>query len=98
MFPEIYKELENESDRTGFVVKQCRMKAKLDNGLLRIARKADVKMWPRKWHNQRASRISELESRGFPQTAICAWMGNSVTVAKQHYFHPMDLDFKRAIE
>ncbi|MHB1768083.1 MAG: hypothetical protein ACYCUV_09565 [Phycisphaerae bacterium] len=66
--------------------------------LHRIARKAEIPMWPKAFHNMRASRQSELEQRFGLQTA-CRWLGNSLTVAARHYLMPtnLDEDLRRAL-
>ena len=97
MWPEIRRELERETDRTGFVVKTCREKCNLDDGLRRLMGRAGVKVWQKLWQNQRATRQSELESMGFPRPAVCEWFGNSCEVARVHYLHGLDGDFRRAI-
>ena len=97
LFPELRRELKNEVGRTGYVVHQCRVKSNLDKGLKRIIEKSGVKPWKILWHNLRASRQSELESEGHSTTAVCSWMGNSASVAKDHYLRPLDADFAKAV-
>jgi integrase len=52
--------------------------------------------WPKIFHNLRASRQTELEER-FPRKTVCEWMGNSETVADQHYLQVLDEHFDRAV-
>ncbi|MFP6678288.1 MAG: hypothetical protein VB878_24590 [Pirellulaceae bacterium] len=51
--------------------------------------------WPRLFQNLRASCESDL-ARESGAVAACEWIGNSLTVASQHYLHLTDLDFDRA--
>ena len=66
--------------------------------LHRIARRAGVKMWPKAFHNMRASRQSELEKE-VGLTAACRYLGNSITVAAQHYLMATNIeeDLRRAL-
>ena len=63
----------------------------------RIARRAGVGMWPKPFHNMRASRESEL-MREYDLATVCKWIGNSPAIAAKHYATSIDLnaDFKRA--
>ncbi len=63
----------------------------------RIALRAGVTMWSKPFHNLRASRESEL-MRQYDLATVCRWIGNSPTIAAQHYATSIDLnsDFKRA--
>jgi hypothetical protein len=46
--------------------------------------RANIKPWPRLFHSMRASRQTELE-REFGLAAACAWLGNTASIAKEHY-------------
>jgi integrase len=63
----------------------------------RIIRRAGVEPWPRVWHNLRASRQTELAER-FPLHVVCRWLGNTTTVATQHYLTVRDSDFENALK
>ncbi len=65
--------------------------------LTQIIEKAKVAMWPRLFHNLRASRETEL-MREYDLATVCKWIGNSPAVAATHYATSVDLnaDFKRA--
>ena len=54
-----------------------------------------MERWPRLFQNLRASCESDL-AREYGAVAACEWIGNSLTVANQHYLHLTDLDFDRA--
>jgi hypothetical protein len=52
--------------------------------------------WPKIFHNLRASRQTELEER-FPRKTVCEWMGNSETVADQHYLQVLEKHYDQAV-
>ena len=62
----------------------------------KIIKRAGVKTWPRLWHNLRASRQTELADV-FPSHVVCAWIGNSEAVAREHYLQVTSDHFQRAI-
>lgn len=47
------------------------------------------------WHNLRASCQTEL-SASFPLHVVCNWLGNTTTVATQHYLTVRESDFDAA--
>ena len=63
---------------------------------LKILRRAGVEPWPRVFHNMRASCQTDLEQR-FPSYVVCAWLGNSETVAKAHYLQVLPEHFDDAL-
>jgi len=48
------------------------------------------------FHNLRATRQTELEDQ-FPSHVVCAWLGNSRAVAREHYLRANDDHFSRAL-
>lgn len=60
-----------------------------------LIRKAGLTPWPRIYHNLRASRQTELAAT-FPSHVVCAWLGNSESIATAHYLQVTDADFERA--
>jgi integrase len=50
----------------------------------RFILKAGVKVWPRLWHNLRASRATELAG-AYPGHVAAAWLGHSEKIADRHY-------------
>ena len=64
--------------------------------LLRIIRRAGLKPWPKLLHNLRATRETEL-AESFPMHVVCAWIGNSQLVAKEHYLQVTDAHFEAAV-
>lgn len=62
---------------------------------LRIIKRAGLEPWPRLWHNMRASCESDLAT-AFPLAVVTRWLGNTPSVALQHYVDPTDESFERA--
>ena len=56
---------------------------------------SEIKPWPRLFQNLRATRQTEL-AHEFPLHVVCAWIGNSQAVAKEHYLQVTDADFAKA--
>jgi integrase len=63
---------------------------------LKIVKRAGAEPWPRVFHNMRASAQTDLEQR-FPSYVVCAWLGNSETVAKAHYLQVLPEHFESAL-
>ena len=61
----------------------------------RIIRRAGLVPWERCFHNLRASRQNELMEQ-HPIHVVCAWIGNSVKVASEHYLKVRESDFEAA--
>ena len=54
-----------------------------------------MKQWPKLWQNLRAIRQTELEEY-FPSHVVCQWIGNSQSVAREHYLQVTDSHYERA--
>ena len=67
----------------------------LGEKLNQIIRKAGLTPWPRTFSNLRASRETELAAK-YPIHVVCAWLGNSPTIAGKHYLQVTDADFEAA--
>jgi integrase len=82
----------------GFVIAKHRKSGlNLRTHLLRIMAKAGVKPWPKLFQNMRSTRQTELCER-WPEHIVCAWIGNSRLVAREHYLQVRDEDFLRATQ
>jgi hypothetical protein len=57
--------------------------------LLKIIRHAGLTPWPKLFQNLRSSRQTEF-AESFPSHVVCAWIGNSETVAAKHYLQVTD--------
>ncbi len=62
---------------------------------LRILAKAGIEPWPKLFQNLRSSRQTEL-TETWPAHIVCAWMGNSKIVARDHHLQPTDEHFAMA--
>jgi integrase len=76
---------------TGVGWRNCNLRTKF----LKRLKKAGVKPWPRLFHSMRATRQTELEKE-FPLHVVCAWLGNSVKVARASYLLVTAADFEKA--
>jgi hypothetical protein len=56
-----------------------------------------VKVWPKLFHNLRASRETELAAT-YPIHVVCEWIGNSAAIAAKHYLTVREEDFTRAAQ
>ncbi len=56
---------------------------------------AGLPVWPRLWHNLRATRQTELADL-YPIQVVTAWIGNSRGVAERHYLQTTDEHFAKA--
>ena len=100
MFPELRPYLEKVFEEaepgTEYVITRYRSdNANLRTQLQRIIRKAGLLPWPKLFQNLRSTRETEL-AESYPIHVVCAWIGNSQTVAAKHYLQVRDEDFDRA--
>ncbi len=107
LFPELIPYLQEARTRapagTRFVMSERfrrtdgygRSNINLGTQFKRIIRRAGLEPWPRVWHNLRASRQTELTER-FPLHVVCAWLGNTTTVAAQSYLSVREADYETA--
>jgi len=61
----------------------------------KIIGRAGLTVWPRMFHNLRSTRQTELSEK-FPSHVVCAWLGNSLDVAREHYLQVTDQHFEKA--
>jgi integrase len=61
----------------------------------KVIRRAGLEVWPRPFHNLRASCETDLV-REYPIPTVCKWLGNTVAVATRHYVDVSDEDVRRA--
>lgn len=59
--------------------------------------RAGLSAWPRLFHNLRSSRQTEL-SESFPAHVVCAWLGNSEVIARDHYLQVTEEHFAKAAQ
>ena len=63
----------------------------------KIIRRAGVDPWPKPFQNCRSSRQTELEQQ-YPTYVVCAWLGNTPTIAHKHYLTVTDDHFASAVK
>lgn len=102
IFPELLPHLaaafERATEGAEFIVTRCRDdKVNLRQQLGRIIERAGIAPWPKLFHNLRASRQTELAER-YPIHVVCAWIGNSAAVAREHYLQVTDDHYASAAQ
>ena len=63
----------------------------------KIIGRAGVEVWPKPFQNCRSSRQTELEQK-YPTYVVCAWLGNTPTIAHKHYLTVTDDHFGDAVK
>ena len=101
MFPELRPYLDAAYDAakpgTEHVITRYRdANANLRTQFNRIVRKAGLEPWQKPFQNLRSTRETEL-AESFPIHVVCAWIGNSESVAAKHYLQVTDEHFERAV-
>jgi integrase len=101
IFPELLPYLrdafEEAEEGEQYVITRYRQaNVNLRTQLLRIIRKAGLKPWPKLFQNLRATRQTELCQK-FPEHVVCDWIGNSPSIAREHYLRTTDEHFEQAI-
>ncbi len=100
IFPELRPHLEEAfelaADGAEFVIARYQGgNVNLRTQLHRIIDRAGVKPWPKLFQNLRSTRQTELEET-YPSHVVCAWLGNSKAVARDHYLQVTDKHFAKA--
>jgi len=102
LFPELLPHLaaaRRRADAVGspFVLTEKRSATQnLGTRLERVLARVGVKRYPKLFQNLRSTRQTELVADGWPQHVVCAWLGNSEQVARDHYFQVTDADYLAA--
>jgi len=100
IFPELAPFLQQAFDEaepgSEYVITRYRSKGvNLRTESHRIIRRAGLTPWVKTFVNLRSSRETELCER-WPEHVVCAWIGNSKAVAREHYLQLRDSDFEKA--
>jgi integrase len=100
LFPELKTYLlqafEQAEDGAVYVINRYRDPAvNIRTQFLRILAKAGIEPWPKLFQNLRSSRQTEL-TETWPAHIVCAWMGNSELVARDHYLQITEEHFAKA--
>ncbi len=103
LFPEVRRELDalwdqlpDGTPRSQPIITRYRSAAQnLRTTFQKIIRRAGLEPWPKLFQNLRSTRETEL-AESFPIHVVCAWLGNTQAVAKQHYLQVTEEHFRRA--
>jgi integrase len=96
LLPHLLKVFADAPPGDGYVITRYRnANANLRTQLGRIIGNAGVRPWPKLFQNLPSTRETEL-AENYPLHVVCAWIGNSLSVAKEHYLQITDLHFTRA--
>ena len=100
IFPELLPYLrdvfEDAEPGSEYVITRYRAhNVNLRTQLQRIIAKAGLKSWPKLFQNLRSTRETELAER-WPEHVVCAWIGNSRVVAREHYLQVTEEHFDKA--
>lgn len=82
--------------QTATVITSYRTDSNLGALLTKQVEQAGLTMWPKPFHNPRASRETEL-AEDLPEHVVCEWIGNSPRVAREHYLQVTEDHFQRAL-
>ena len=63
----------------------------------KIVKRAGLQLWPRMFHNMRASRETELVEL-YPVQFVTSWLGNTPSVALRHYLMTTEKHFEAAVK
>lgn len=101
MLPQIETELLKlhlaAEDGAEYVFPNVSGQTNLRTYLERIIRNAGVKLWPKLWHNLRASGATDF-ARTLPSHVAAEICGHTEEIAKEHYWQVSDSDLNLAIE
>ncbi len=100
-FPELYPHLRDAFEEAEPGTVYCCPQYTNANQLYRknvkaMVEKAGLTVWPKLFQNLRSPRETELAEQ-YPVQVVCAWIGNSPTVAAKHYLQVTDEHFSKAV-
>lgn len=100
IFPELRPFLEEaldlaEDGEEFAITRYRRSNSNLRTALIRYIRRAGLEPWPKLFNNLRSSCQTELEEQ-CPSHVVCAWLGNSERIAREHYLQVTDAHYERA--
>jgi len=74
-------------------LRNCNLRTQFE----RIITKAGLRPWPKLSQNLRSTRETESAEQ-WPEHVVCAWIGNSKRVAREHYLQVTEEHFRQATE
>lgn len=72
-----------------YVLPRLRLHKNFHKAAIGMIERAGVKPWPKLWNNLRSSCETDLAIK-HPLHVVCAFMGNSVSIAQKHYLQVTD--------
>lgn len=101
LFPELRPHLETARKEAGqggqyLVMRYRSVRQNLATQFERIVCRAGLEPWPKLFQNLRSTRETELMET-YPAHVVCAWIGNSESVAQKHYLQITDEHFAKAV-
>lgn len=88
---------QSDSETEHVITRYRSANSNLRTQLQRIIKRAELESWPKLFHNLRSTRQTELEEV-FPSHVVCAWIGNSESIARKHYLQVTDDHFEKAAQ
>lgn len=101
LFPELRPHLETaraeaEPGSEYLITRYRSVRQNLSTQFERIVCRAGIEPWPKLFQNLRSTRETELMEI-YPAHVVCAWIGNSESVAQKHYLQITDEHFAKAV-
>ena len=99
-FPQIVPYLQDSWDAAPegamTVLRNLRATRNLRKPFQDLLRRVGITPWPKPFQNLRSTRETEL-ARAHPEHVVCAWLGNTGRVAREHYLQVTADDHRRAV-
>ena len=95
LFPELVPYLQRAFEAAEPGATQVIVNKAASYRLAHAIKRSGVEPWPRRFHNMRASRQTELTEQ-YPDHVVCTWLGNSKKIAEAHYLQVTDAHFEQA--
>ncbi len=100
-FPEIVPHLreawEMADEGAEMVLKNLRSTRNLRKPFQDLLERLGIEPWPKPFQNLRSTRETELAGT-FAEHVVCAWLGNTGRVAREHYLQVTPDDHRRAVQ
>ena len=101
LWPEAEKELRALFDEAKegaiYVFPNATINANLRTTFEKAIVRAGFDLWPRLFHNLRASCETDYDRAGIPERVYCKWIGNSPRIAQKHYLRYDETDLQAGI-
>lgn len=97
LFPELMPLLQDMPRQGERVFPDYQYNINLRHHFYRILKVAGITPWPKIFQNLRSTRETELMEQ-HPAHVVCAWIGNTVAVARRHYLQVTEEHFEKATQ